>query len=110
MKGKIVVIILLIASVLLVAWLVSIKSKIVSGSPIDISGAPILKGTSPKGARTKDCSGSGGTWLAEFSECEYVSSGWCADAGGVFSECESACRHKPDAEFCTLQCVPVCSL
>jgi len=54
------------------------------------------------------CAFAGGTWLADFSQCEYVDQEWCEYNGGVFSECESACRNNPEAEVCTLQCVPVC--
>lgn len=56
------------------------------------------------------CAFAGGNWLADFSQCEYVDETWCLDNGGVFSECESACRNNPEAEICTLQCVPVCQL
>ena len=54
------------------------------------------------------CVGNGGTWLAEFNECEYISESQCSEMNGIFNECESACRHDPDAEICTAQCVPVC--
>lgn len=55
-----------------------------------------------------NCKDAGGNWLGEFNECEYVSREWCDEKGGQFKECESACRHNPEAEFCTLQCVIVC--
>ena len=51
-----------------------------------------------------------GTWLEEHRECEYVSQDQCSLMGGEFRECESACRHDPTAEICTLQCVIVCSI
>ncbi|MBN2096320.1 hypothetical protein JW752_02870 [Candidatus Peregrinibacteria bacterium] len=54
------------------------------------------------------CKEAGGNWLSEYNECEYGSREWCEEAGGTYSECESACRHDPDAEICTLQCVMVC--
>jgi len=54
------------------------------------------------------CQNNQGTWLAEFNECEHVSKEWCKQNGGEFNECESACRHNPGAEICTLQCVLVC--
>lgn len=60
-------------------------------------------------SRAESCSAAGGTWLAEHQECEYISAEWCADQGGEFSECASACRHDPNAEICTMQCVQVCS-
>jgi|GEM_PF-1364648 len=55
-----------------------------------------------------ECVAAGGNWLADYEECEYVSEEWCDDEGGEFYECESACRHNPEAEICTLQCVVVC--
>ena len=57
---------------------------------------------------SQPCSDSGGNWLANYNECEYTSQEWCNKKGGEFKECESACRHDPTAEICTLQCVPVC--
>ena len=57
-----------------------------------------------------ECVTEGGNWLTEHHECEYVSREWCDEKGGEFQECESACRHNPEAEFCTLQCVIVCAL
>ena len=54
------------------------------------------------------CQRDSGNWLSEFNECELISSEQCSIMGGTFKECESACRHNPDAENCTLQCIPVC--
>ena len=54
------------------------------------------------------CEGAGGAWLSEYNECEYAGREWCDEKGGEWNECESACRHDPEAEICTLQCVPVC--
>ena len=51
-----------------------------------------------------------GNWLTEHRECEYISPQQCSLMGGEFRECESACRHDPAAEMCTLQCVIVCSI
>ncbi len=57
----------------------------------------------------ESCADSGGTWLEEYQECENASADWCQEeSGGQFEECASACRHDPEAEMCTLQCVPVC--
>jgi hypothetical protein len=58
----------------------------------------------------KICTDSQGTWLVEYKECEYVGQEDCVLLGGQFAECESACRHDPKAEMCTMQCVPVCKL
>lgn len=57
----------------------------------------------------EDCAINWWTWLEEFNECEYISQNWCDENWWNFNECESACRNDPEAEFCTLQCVPVCS-
>ena len=54
------------------------------------------------------CQKYGGNWLDEFNECEFISQEQCAVMNGLFKQCESACRHMPDAEICTKQCVPVC--
>ncbi len=57
----------------------------------------------------KACDDHLGKWLEEYQECEYPDSrAWCEEAGGTFLECESACRHDPEAEICTMQCVIVC--
>ena len=55
------------------------------------------------------CENIGGTYLEEFDECEGISEDGCAALGGTFDPCGSACRNDPDAEFCTMQCVPFCS-
>jgi len=54
------------------------------------------------------CMSTEANWLPEYNECEYTTRDWCEEAGGAYAECESACRHDPEAEICTLQCVPVC--
>lgn len=56
----------------------------------------------------ESCAAADGNWLEQHNECEYVSSQWCSDQGGTYAACESACRHNPDTEICTMQCVPVC--
>lgn len=58
----------------------------------------------------ESCVQNGGTWLADFKECEYINSDWCNAENWSFNECASACRNNPEAEMCTMQCVPVCSL
>lgn len=57
----------------------------------------------------QSCQDAGGSWLAEFNECEHVGGMWCSNNGGIFNDCASACRNNPEAEFCTQQCVLVCS-
>ncbi len=56
----------------------------------------------------EDCIQSGGKWLEDFNECEYLSKERCLELGGLFNGCTSACRHS-GADLCTMQCVPVCS-
>lgn len=64
------------------------------------------------------CEADGGIWLEEYKECEGLSIDWCINAemsfeeikGLTFNECASACRHNLEAEMCTMQCVPVCTL
>ncbi len=54
------------------------------------------------------CIDAGGVWVVDFEECEGVSQEWCDSQGGDFFECESACRHDPNAEMCIEVCVAVC--
>lgn len=68
----------------------------------DVSG-------SEQNALARACQQAGGDWLAEHNECERVQENWCTQRGGSYNDCASACRHDPDAEFCTQQCVFVCS-
>lgn len=56
------------------------------------------------------CEDMGGTFDAEYNECVGIGSDDCASLGGSFNECASACRHDPDAEMCTMECVLVCEL
>jgi|GEM_PF-1950314 len=80
-----------------------------------ISGSAVLLLTKAKESATpvnvsEECRGLGGVWLEEFRECENIFPAWCTQFQGLFRECESACRHNPEAEVCTQQCVPVCIL
>jgi len=101
-----------------------IEATIESFEECAAAGNPVME-SYPRQCRTSDgknfvevidtmlnleeqCTQNGGQWLAEFSECEYISESQCSEMNGIFSECESACRHDPDAEICTAQCVPVC--
>ncbi len=65
---------------------------------------------SPMSADGKACVGQGGTWDPQYKECVGVRPAQCEAIGGEYNECASACRHNPDAEACTLQCVQVCQL
>ena len=60
-------------------------------------------------AVAQQCSNAGGSWLAEFDECENLDQIECQEAGGTFNDCVSACRHNPGAEICIQVCVPVCT-
>jgi hypothetical protein len=56
------------------------------------------------------CTDEGGSWVAEYGECENIGAATCTELGGAYAECTSACRHSDDpAAPCTMQCVPVCS-
>ncbi|MGE3279007.1 MAG: hypothetical protein AB7J40_04435 [Candidatus Altimarinota bacterium] len=55
-----------------------------------------------------DCASANGKWLEDHRECEYVSKEWCDQKGGTFNECGSACRHNPESQICTKQCVIFC--
>lgn len=72
---------------------------------LELNGKKVI---SDRGNLNLDCEELGGNWLAAFDECEYISREWCEQQSGRFAECESACRHDPAAEICTMQCVPVC--
>lgn len=61
-----------------------------------------------EGGRDIECESLGGTWIESAKECEYISEEQCLIMNGNFNPCASACRNDPDAEFCTMQCVPVC--
>lgn len=64
----------------------------------------------PPLAKKEKCISANGKWLAEYEECENVEEDVCENIlGGVFSNCESACRHDPSAQACIQLCVPVCS-
>jgi hypothetical protein len=50
-----------------------------------------------------------GGWLVEQQECEQVDKVWCDGHKGIYSECESGCRHNNNPLIaCTAQCVGVC--
>lgn len=61
-------------------------------------------------AQGKACVGQGGSWDPQYDECVGVRPTQCETIGGEYNECASACRHNPEAEVCTLQCVQVCQL
>jgi len=54
-----------------------------------------------------------GKWLSDYKECNLLETPLqCSLLGGVYNECESACRHDPDFPnvICTDNCVEVCSI
>ncbi|MFH1608452.1 MAG: MliC family protein [Patescibacteria group bacterium] len=57
------------------------------------------------------CKENNGVWYSDDKICEINSflKTECVEKGGVHNDCASACRHDPDAEICTLQCVITCS-
>jgi hypothetical protein len=56
------------------------------------------------------CEQAGGIWKEDYKECLSVNKEICDRIGGTFNECASACRHDPNAQFCTQQCVIVCTI
>ena len=46
----------------------------------------------------------------EYGECLGIDEMQCDTLGGEWEACGSACRHDPDAELCTMQCVQFCQL
>ena len=71
---------------------------------LDTTDLPITE----KIDHSTSCIAAEGKWNAEYNECEMISQSWCEGEMGVFKSCESACRHDPTAEMCTMQCVQVC--
>lgn len=61
----------------------------------------------------QSCMERGGLWLTEYLECESesspnLSSEWCTNLGGEFSECQSPCRHDPKFQSGQISCATVC--
>jgi hypothetical protein len=58
-----------------------------------------------------NCDKMSGIWYGEEGICEVnqLSKEECVAQGGEFNECASACRHNPNAQVCTLQCVLICT-
>jgi hypothetical protein len=73
-----------------------------------IDPLPSVTSKDPKTA----CEQNGGKWLANYNECEAASGGLdestCKEHGGSFNECDSACRHDPNAQGCIEVCINVC--
>ncbi len=58
---------------------------------------------------SEDCAKNNGVWYNSVCEINSLSKEECSIKGGEFNECNSACRHDPKAEVCTMQCVLTCS-
>ena len=71
-------------------------------------GRNFVEEIKPIDSPKSQCENFEGTWLQNFNECEGISEEQCSSMNGIFNECESACRHMPEAEMCTMQCVLVC--
>ncbi|MDD3662374.1 MAG: hypothetical protein PHT84_00725 [Candidatus Pacebacteria bacterium] len=63
------------------------------------------------GDKKLECESRGGEWFSSSNICEInsLSQQACLAQGGEFNECASACRHDPEAEMCTMQCVLTCT-
>lgn len=60
------------------------------------------------------CQSNSGTWDSQYQECTNLPSSdaqsLCTQAGGVYNECASPCRHNTDLDIgCAAVCVPVCT-
>ncbi len=56
------------------------------------------------------CENAQGVYDNQWQECSGIDATTCNKIGGDFVECGSACRHNPDAEICTMQCVIYCQM
>jgi len=82
---------------------------ITSSNEVVIDNTQTNDDTVTESEKKSGCELVGGTYN-EHDECLGVDSAQCLVLGGEFNECASACRHTPDAELCTLQCVVTCQL
>jgi hypothetical protein len=56
------------------------------------------------------CRNLDGIWYpSNVCEVNQLSENECIAKGGEFNPCASACRHNPEAEVCTMQCVLTCT-
>lgn len=56
------------------------------------------------------CRSLDGIWYpSNVCEVNQLSENECIAKGGEFNPCASACRHNPEAEVCTMQCVLTCT-
>ena len=61
--------------------------------------------------KSDSCAQKEGVWYPIEGICEVnqLSESQCKAFGGEFNGCASACRHNPEAEMCTMQCVLTCT-
>ena len=69
----------------------------------------VLQQSGKYGDLSNSCIQSGGTWVANYKECEWISEDTCTALDGSFNECDSACRHESSPVACTTNCVAVCN-
>lgn len=63
-----------------------------------------------KQQKINECKARGGIWYPNnVCEVNQLSENECVAKGGEFNPCASACRHNPEAEVCTMQCVLTCT-
>jgi hypothetical protein len=63
-----------------------------------------------KESKIQECRDMGGIWYpSNVCEVNQLSESECIAKGGEFNPCASACRHNPEAEVCTMQCVLTCT-
>lgn len=56
------------------------------------------------------CKNKNGTYDEIYRECLGIDQTACTQIGGQYNFCASACRHDPNAQVCTMQCVEVCQM
>lgn len=62
------------------------------------------------GSTSARCTANNGTWSEQYKECGGIGADSCKAIGGTYNGCASACRHDPNAQMCTMNCVQVCTL
>lgn len=106
MKKNKIIILSLLFILLIIVFLIP-SSPLYKGS-----ASPTPTGNVEKTDIENACTKSGGVWLKDYGECEgagnMLSEPECVKLGGKYIECESPCRHNPEAEACITLCMKVC--
>jgi hypothetical protein len=70
-----------------------------------------IDNTSTSTRALSQCAQKEGVWYPKEKICEanQLSKSQCIEQEGEFNECASACRHDPEAQVCTMQCVLTCT-